>query len=70
MENDAVDPPSVNHTIDANTMPTLDLSPQSPLPLSITDSNVATVGPISQGPIVEHTGDHPPHQSHFRYDVV
>jgi hypothetical protein len=67
MEKDAIDPPSVNHTIDANTMSTLDLSPQSP---SITDSNVVMVGPISQGPTFQCTGDHPPHPSHFRYDMA
>ncbi len=63
-EKDALDPPSVNRAIHANTMATLDLSPQSPsLPL-VNDSDVAIAGRSLREPNAERTGDHRPYPSH------
>jgi hypothetical protein len=66
--NDTVDPLSVYHVIDSNTMPT----PRSPsLPPPVTDPDVAIVGRSLLEPNVEHdTGDHPPDPSPYQYDIV
>ncbi|KAI9447409.1 hypothetical protein H4582DRAFT_3029 [Lactarius indigo] len=68
-DTDALDPPLVNRTIYANNV-TLDLLPQSPSPVLITDSDVAIARPSQQEPNTEHTGDYLPHPSHFPYDIV
>ncbi len=65
-ERDALDPPSVNGAIHA----TLDLPPQSRSLPSVTDSDVAIAGRSLREPNGERTGDHPPHPSHCRYDIV
>ncbi|KAH8989532.1 hypothetical protein EDB86DRAFT_3081042 [Lactarius hatsudake] len=65
---DTLDPPSVNISIHANTMPTLDRPPSLP---SVTDSDIAIAGPSLWEPNVKHIGDHPhPSPSHGRYDIV
>jgi len=66
-EKDALGPPLVNR---ANNMATPDLPPQSPSLPSATGSDVAIAGPSLRELNAERTGDHPPHPSHCRYDVV
>ncbi|KAI9430103.1 hypothetical protein H4582DRAFT_2133824 [Lactarius indigo] len=67
-EKDALDdPPSVNRTIHASTMATLDFPPQLP---SVTDLDVAIPGPSLWEPIAERSGDRPPDPSRCQYDVV
>ncbi|KAH9045880.1 hypothetical protein EDB83DRAFT_2405459 [Lactarius deliciosus] len=61
-ENDALDPPSVNHAIHANTT-ALDLLPQSSSLLLVAHSDVVFACPSLRLPDVERTGDHPPHYS-------
>lgn len=66
-EGHALDPPSVNRTIDV----TLDLLKQStPLP-SVTDPDVAIDGHSLRVPNAEHDGaDCPSHPSLHQYDMV
>jgi hypothetical protein len=69
-EMDILDPASANRAFDANTMLARDLPLHSPLLLCMTHSGGATAGPSPRGPNAEHTGDHPPDPSRFRYDIV
>ena len=66
---DALDPPSVNHAIDASTAASLDLPLQPPLPSSVSDSDVAIAGRSRKESNAEHAGD-PPNPSHYEYDMV
>ncbi|KAF8268425.1 hypothetical protein EI94DRAFT_1727689 [Lactarius quietus] len=64
----ALDPPSVNRAIQANTMAILDPLLQPPSQPSATDLAIAS--PSLREPNAEHTGDHPPYTSHGQYDIV
>ncbi|KAI9445695.1 hypothetical protein BJY52DRAFT_1315474 [Lactarius psammicola] len=67
---DALDPHSVNWEIQANTIATRDLPPQSAsLPL-VTNSDIAIAGPSLREPNAERTGDSPVDPSHGLYDIV
>ncbi|KAH9035993.1 hypothetical protein EDB83DRAFT_2318696 [Lactarius deliciosus] len=63
-----VGPLTVNRAIHANTMTALDLPPQSLSLPTEADSDMAAVAGPSQR--AERTGDHSPHPSHCRYDIV
>ena len=72
-EKDALDPPSVHHAIDTNTIPTPAPPPQPPSLLSVTESDVAIIGHSAQERNGESTGGHPPDPedpSHSQYDMV
>ncbi len=69
-EKDALDPPSVNRAIHANTMATLDLPPQSLSLSSVTDSDMAIACHSLRELNAERKGDHPSHPPHCRYDIV
>lgn len=69
-EMDALDPPLANREIHANTMATLDLSPQSPPLPSVTDLEVAIAGRSLREPSVEHIEDNRLDPSHSQYDMV
>ncbi|KAI9434085.1 hypothetical protein H4582DRAFT_1982330 [Lactarius indigo] len=56
---DALNPPSVNQATQGNTMPTL-----------VADLITAIAGPSMWEPITEHIGNHPPHPSRNRYNIV
>ncbi|KAH9057280.1 hypothetical protein EDB87DRAFT_1632664 [Lactarius vividus] len=68
-DTDALDTPSMNREIRANTVPALDLPPQPSSLSSVTDSDIAIASP-SMGPNAERTGRRPPHPSHGQYDIV
>ncbi|KAH9009765.1 hypothetical protein EDB83DRAFT_2557379 [Lactarius deliciosus] len=65
-EQDAVDLPSVNRAIHASTTSALYFRPQLP---SVTDSDVAILGPSLREPNAERSED-PPGLSHCSYDIV
>ncbi|KAH9074285.1 hypothetical protein EDB83DRAFT_2355979 [Lactarius deliciosus] len=65
-EKDAFDPPSANRAI----YTTPDLPPHSRSLQSVTDSGVAAGDRSLRGPSAERIGDHYPHPSHCRYDIV
>ena len=61
-----LDLPLVNRAIDASTIAT----PQPPSLSSVTDSDVAIVGRSLREQNAEHTADHPPGPSCYRYNMV
>ena len=69
-EKDALDPLSLHHAIDTNTIPTTAPPPQPPSLLSVTESDVAIIGRSAQERNSEPTGGRPPDPSHYRYDIV
>ena len=69
-EKDVLDPLSVHHAIDTNTMPTPASPPQPPSLLSGTESDVAMIDRSSQERNGEPTGGRPPDASHSQYDMV
>ena len=69
-EKDALDPPSVHHAIDTNTMPTPASPPQPPSLLSVTESDVAIIGRTAQERNGESTGGRTSDLSHYQYDMV
>ena len=69
-EQDALDPPSVHHGIDTNTIPTSAPPPQPPSLLSITESDVAMIGRSAQERNGEPTGGRTSDLSHYQYDMV
>jgi hypothetical protein len=68
-EKDALDPPSVDRTIQANTVVILKRPPPPPTPTlpSATDKTIANSS--LQGVDTEHAGDSP-HAPHGQYDIV
>ena len=69
-EKDALDPPSVHHAIDTNTVPALAPPPQPPSLLSVTESDVAIIGRSAQERNGELTRGRSPDPSHYRDDMV
>ena len=66
-DKNALDHPSVNHTIQTNTMAIRDRLPPPPTPPSATDITITS--PLQQELDAEHTGD-PPHCSHGKNDIA
>ncbi|KAN0127275.1 hypothetical protein V8E53_014879 [Lactarius tabidus] len=70
-EEDALDPSSINHTIDSYTMTTPDLLRQSPpSPPSVTDPDITIADHSQRDPNAEHSVDCPSHPSSHQYDMV
>jgi hypothetical protein len=61
---------SVHHAIDANTTPTMFLTPQPPSLPSVTEPDGAMVGRSQRVLDAEHEGAHPLDSSSYRYDMV
>ena len=68
-EIDALEPRSVNRPIYATTMATPDL-PQCTSPLSVTNLDMAVVGPSLRESSAERIEHHPPDPSRYQYDIV
>ncbi|KAI9432441.1 hypothetical protein H4582DRAFT_1101693 [Lactarius indigo] len=67
-EKDALE---VNRGIHANSTDNLEPPRRSPPLRSVNEpEGIAIAGPSLQEPNAEHTGDHPSHTSHGRYDMV
>ncbi|KAN0140631.1 hypothetical protein V8E53_001840 [Lactarius tabidus] len=65
-----LDPPSVYHAVDSNTIPTLILPPKPPSLPSVTDAGVAITGHSSPETSAEHTVDDSSDPSRYQYDMV
>jgi hypothetical protein len=69
-EMDALELLSVNHLIDASTMATPDLPPQSTSQSSATNSDVAVASRSLQESKAEPSGHHSPDPSSYQDDIV
>ncbi|KAF8257256.1 hypothetical protein EI94DRAFT_1759542 [Lactarius quietus] len=67
-DKDILHPPSVNRTIQSNTVAILDLPPHPPQLRS--DTDIAIANPSLRESDAGHEGDHPPHSTHDQYDIV
>jgi hypothetical protein len=69
-EMDALELRSVNCPVNASTMATLDLPPQSMSPSSATNSDVAVASRSLQESKAEPSGHHSPDPSSYQDDIV